>query len=390
VGAQLRIPNFRLPWILLVITLIVVGAAGFLMASTASLDIGVEPAAPAQRWIELATAATTSAAGAVILSRNIRNVIGWLFMALGLAVASTQLSVSYAASCETATNCNLGLLVITDGIWFPMLTIGVGGLFLLFPEGRIPTGGRRYLWWGLLTSGLAGALSTLVLEEVYHLAGARNPWAAGFDQGVVTIVSDLAGVAVVLVSMVAVVDFIFRARKATGIARLQNRWLAWSGLILLVGAVVSILGEEIGLEMGWAWAAGTATIPVAVAFAITQNRLYEIDRILSRTVSYALVVALLILAVAGIAATVGAQFKEPWVVAATTLGVAAFFNPARRRMQLWVDRRFNRSRYDAQRVMDEFAGSLRDRVDSDEVVQGWLGVVDATMQPETIGVWLRV
>jgi hypothetical protein len=78
------------------------------------------------------------------------------------------------------------------------------------------------------------------------------------------------------------------------------------------------------------------------------------------------------------------------VVATITLGVAASFNPVRRRVQVWVDRRFNRSRYDAERVMDDFAGSLRDRVDKDEVVEGWLGVVDQTMQPETIGVWLRV
>jgi hypothetical protein len=360
------------------------------MAWTGSHDIGVDPTTIAQRWIELATAATTSGAGAVILSRNIRNVIGWLFMALGLAVAAMQLSVNYAAACETAANCNVGLLVVTDAIWFPMITIGIGGLFLLFPEGRVPTGGRRYLWWGLVATGFTGALSTLILEEVHFLANARNPFAAGVDQDSVTMLADVAGMAVVLVSMAAVVDFIFRARKATGIARLQNRWLAWSGLVLLVGVVMSLLGEEIGLEMGWAWAVATATIPVAVSFAITQNRLYEIDRILSRTVSYTLVVALLVLAVAGIAAMVGAQFEEPWVVATTTLGVAASFNPVRRRMQVWVDRRFNRSTYDAERVMDDFAGSLRDRVDTDEVVEGWLGVVDQTMQPETMRVWLRV
>ena len=386
----MRKSSSRLPWILLATTLIVVVGTGFSMAWTGSHDIGVEPATTAQRWIELATAVTTSGAGAVILSRNLRNVIGWLFMALGLAVAAMQLSVSYAASCETAANCNVGLLVLTDAIWFPMITIGIGGLFLLFPEGRVPKGGRRYLWWGLVATGFTGALSTLVLEEIYFLANARNPWAAGVDQRVVTMVSDLAGMAVVLLSMAAVVDFIFRARKATGIARLQNRWLAWSGLVLLVGGVVSILGEEIGLDMGWAWAVATATIPVAVAFAITQNHLYEIDRILSRTVSYTLVVALLVLGVAGIAAMAGAQFEEPWVVATITLGVAASFNPVRRRVQVWVDRRFNRSRYDAERVMDDFAGSLRDRVDKDEVVEGWLGVVDQTMQPETIGVWLRV
>jgi hypothetical protein len=89
-------------------------------------------------------------------------------------------------------------------------------------------------------------------------------------------------------------------------------------------------------------------------------------------------------------AVAGSEFETPWVVAATTLGAAALFNRVRRRMQGSVDRRFNRSRYDAQRVMDEFAGSLRDRVDGKAVVDDWIGVVDKTMQHRSIGVWLRV
>jgi hypothetical protein len=90
-----------------------------------------------------------------------------------------------------------------------------------------------------------------------------------------------------------------------------------------------------------------------------------------------------------VAALAGSQFDEPWVVAATTLAVAALFNPLRKRIQGWVDRRFNRSRYDAEHVMDEFASSLRDRVDPEGVVDGWVGVVSETMQPSAQGLWVR-
>jgi hypothetical protein len=93
--------------------------------------------------------------------------------------------------------------------------------------------------------------------------------------------------------------------------------------------------------------------------------------------------------VAGLATLIGTRFREPWVVAATTLAVAAVFNPLRRRIQVWIDRRFNRSRFDAQKVMDGFAGSLRDEVQLQAVVEGWVGVVEETMQPAALGVWVR-
>ena len=120
-------------------------------------------------------------------------------------------------------------------------------------------------------------------------------------------------------------------------------------------------------------------------------RLYEIDRILSRTVSYTLLVALL----AGVffgAVTLLTSFlsdESDLVTAGATLLVAGLFTPVRRRVQTWVDRRFNRSRFDAQRVIDSFAGSLRDQVDSDQVVDGWVGVVKETMQPKSVSVWVR-
>jgi hypothetical protein len=131
--------------------------------------------------------------------------------------------------------------------------------------------------------------------------------------------------------------------------------------------------------------------PVAVGVAVLRYRLYEIDRIISRTVSYALVVGLLGLVLFGLVAGLGAWLgrENQLVVAVSTLAVAALFNPVRRRVQGWVDRRFNRSRYDAERVMSEFVGSLRDRTDPDGVVEGWVGVVSETMQPTSVGVWVR-
>ncbi len=136
---------------------------------------------------------------------------------------------------------------------------------------------------------------------------------------------------------------------------------------------------------------GGAAIPIAIGIAVLRYRLYEIDRLLSRTVSYLLVVGVLAAVFFGVVAVAGSLFQtdSDLAVAGSTLAVAALFNPVRKRVQGWVDRRFNRSRYDAQKVMDRFAGSLRDQVDSHEVVDGWVGVVAQTMQPESVSVWVR-
>ena len=153
-------------------------------------------------------------------------------------------------------------------------------------------------------------------------------------------------------------------------------------LVATGGILLGVLGS--GLEEG--------DRLVAAALAILRYRLYEIDRIISRTVSYALVVGILGAAYLGALTWLSSLLpdRSQLVVAGATLGVAFLFNPVRTRIQAWVDRRFNRSRYDAQKVMDRFAGSLRDQVDSDQVMDGWVGVVTETMQPASVGVWLRV
>jgi hypothetical protein len=132
-------------------------------------------------------------------------------------------------------------------------------------------------------------------------------------------------------------------------------------------------------------------IPIAATLAILRYRLFEIDRIISRTVSYAIVIVLLamVYAVGLTALTSLLDTNSPLAVAGSTLAAAALFNPLRRRVQRGVDHRFNRTRYDAERVMDGFTGTLRDEVDPDWVVTGWVSVVNDTMHPASAGVWVR-
>lgn len=128
----------------------------------------------------------------------------------------------------------------------------------------------------------------------------------------------------------------------------------------------------------------------SIAVPVLRYRLYDIDRFVSRTVTYSIVVGVLGGSVSLLATVVSVQFfEDPLVVAATTLTVAAVFNPLRRRVQRVVDRRFNRSRYDAERIMDDFAGTLQGEVDPGLVVDGWVIVVKETMEPATVGVWVR-
>ncbi len=382
-----------LPLIIWSVVLLLVITTAVTMIINGPQDLGVEPQSPSQRWLQLVTAMSAATAGAVILSHHRGNVIAWLFMALGLAGGATELAISYAATCQSPHVCNLGLLVVMDALWFPTLAIGLSGLFLLFPAGRVPPTWRAWLWWALVVSGALGAGTAFFQGEVYHLAGAVNPWAGLIDVSLASGVADAAGVLVVLVGLTAIIDFVLRSRRASGMARLQNRWLAYSGLLVVLAAIANIVGEEIGVELGWAWSLATASIPVAVAFAITQHRLYEIDRLFARTVSYSVVIGLLAgafaVVVVGIPNWIPGLGDSPLLVAIGTLVVAAGFNPLRRQVQELVDRRFNRSRYDAQNVMEVFAGSLHRRVGTDEVIDGWVEVVESTMEPAAIGVWVR-
>jgi hypothetical protein len=227
--------------------------------------------------------------------------------------------------------------------------------------------------------------------------GLVNPWGRTELAGWVPLVDTVANIALGLLVLI-IVDLVGRWVRSTGVERLQMRWIGWTLLLFVLALVVTTLMRLAGTSEGVmeladtiAWLSFISVLPWSIGIAVTRYRLYEIDRVISRTVTY--VVVLIVLG-----ALYGAgvfllrdmlPFQGPLPVAASTLVVAAVFNPLRRRVQTWVERRFNRSHYDAQRVALEFAGSLREEVDPDEVVEGWVGVVAETMQPAAVGVWLR-
>ena len=188
----------------------------------------------------------------------------------------------------------------------------------------------------------------------------------------------------------AIVSLILRRRRSTGIERQQYRWLLLgASLFVLISAAGQVLPEDSVFEL--LWLVGGSAIPICIGVAVVRYRLFEIDRVISRTVGYALVVGVLGLVFLGVVTilTWVSPAESQLAVAGSTLVVAALFNPLRKRLQGWVDRRFNRSKYDAERVMEQFAGSLQDRVDEEDLVHGWVGVVSETMEPALAGVWVR-
>lgn len=309
-------------------------------------------------WSALALGLGGLASGAVGLVLAVRTqlTIGWLFLGAQILMGLTSAFGSAAAYA---------------------LMILVSAILLLFPSGRLPS--QRWVWAEVvLVVGAASWLALEVLGLVEDEELSENlTWAIAFVSSTLVLVS----------SAIRVVNDYRRSRGQT---RQQLKPLA---LVLIVGGLLlflSVFGFPVLADANQL--AGVVLFvgsPIAIGVAVTRYRLYEIDRIVSRTVSYALVVAVLAGGVALVAALVGSRFDSPLIVAATTLGVAAAFNPLRRRVQSWVDRRFNRARYDHERVAQDFTASLRDGVDFDQVVQGWVGVVSSTMHPSSIGVWTK-
>jgi hypothetical protein len=268
------------------------------------------------------------------------------------------------------------------GALFP---IGVSLLIMVFPTGR-PLG-----WWRFLMIGpIVGAVTTVI--------GAFLVWGLPVETLVNSArISQIEGYGFVdagfilgfLFSVPATVSVVARFRGAGFVERQQIKWLLAATCVFALAYIVGAISE-----VDWVWwivGLAMAAIPLAILLAVLRYRLYEIDRIISRTVTYVSVIALLGgVYLAGLTAmTTILPAESPLAVAGSTLAVAALFNPVRKRIQDWVDRRFSRSRYDAQKVIDRFAGSLQDRVDSEGLVNGWVGVVSETMQPTSVSVWVR-
>jgi len=327
-------------------------------------------------------------AGYLILQKRPGNGVGAALLFVG-----ATMGLSFATLAIAATEATLGLRVwaeLVNVITGVVPWLGIVWLVLVYPSGRLATTWERLTGrWIVVFGIIACAAFTLSPEPMYE-TGVPSPLAVEALGPATSIITGPGFFFVIALLLVAIVLLVRRWRSSQGIERMQFRWL-------FLGAIAFITVLTIGQFLPddsnalYLWLPSGYAIPATIGVAVLRYRLYEIDRIISRTVSYVLVVGMLGLVVFGLIAGL-AMFlpsDDPLVVAVATLVVFALFNPLRLRVQRVVDRRFNRTRYDAERVMEGFADSLRERVDPERVVDGWISTVTRTMQPSEIAVWIR-
>jgi hypothetical protein len=333
--------------------------------------------------------------GLVLSLRRPANPIGWLYAASGL-IWSLDIPLRPWADWLVRTGRPLPLAAqfvagFGEFTWAPAIAFGVTLPFLLLPDGRL----RSRRWRGVVVASLVGSTLALLgggltpgrLTEV----PIDNPLGlAGVAGTIATVVGTVGSVLHSACLPLALVCVVLRFRASRGVERQQLRWVAAGA----AGAVVGLLGGTISPQQTLISSVLYSTVlcvPVAVAVAVLRYRLWDLDRLISRTVTYALVTGLLVLPYLLIlpAATRLAGGSGNLAVAAVTLAAAALFSPLRRRVQDLVDRRFNRRRYDAARTVASFAARLRDQVDLTALQAELLGVVEQTVQPTQASLWLR-
>ena len=355
-------------------------------------------AAPTLATIAPVTLAVVSAAtvGALVASRRPAHPVGWLLLGVGLAVATNVLVepyVKYGLEVRPGSVPGARYLVPILYSSYPVGLACAGFVLLLTPTGSPPS--PRWRWWARATvaAPVLIVLGFAVQPDPLAPDYLGNPLAVP-ALAPALLVAALAGMAVVGVGLLAgAVSLVLRFRRARGVERLQLRWLALAAAVasalLLAGLLAVILGRDPVVLASLSLC--LALLPLATGAAILRYRLYDLDRIISRTLAYGLLTVMLGLGYAAVVLGLGRLLPEgsSLVVAAATLAVAAVFQPARRRIQQAVDRRFNRRRLDAARVIQAFSTRLRDQVDLDGLTAEMLEVVHQTMQPTRASLWLR-
>jgi hypothetical protein len=349
----------------------------------------------------LVAAVSAATVGALVASRRPGHRVGWLLIALGLSVAVAGCTFSYTRYGLVARPGALPaadwLAGIANGGVFVYLS-ATGFILLLSPTGTLPS--PRWRWWARITAaGLVMAFVTAVLasQPLYpEYPDIGNPiGVVALDHGLGGAVFALGALLVLAGLIVGPVSLLLRFRRARGLERLQLRWLALGAALAAMSFAASMTALVVEKSDGWVFQAAlgisVAVLPLATGAAILRYRLYDIDRIVSRTLAYALLTLLLGLGYAAVVLGLGRLLgrDSSLVVAAATLAVAAVFQPARRRVQRLVDRRFNRRRYDAAHTIEGFAARLRDQVDLHALHDELLAVVDQTVAPTRASLWLR-
>jgi MFS family permease len=350
------------------------------------------------------------AVGALLVLRRPGNVVGWLLLTIGFFYIPTTATIDVDLSAVAAgTESTRDFLLSWISTWGNLVVlVGYIALSLLFPSGRLPSGRWRRPAMALFATcivvlGLAmtapfypfnpdGRLTPIIVQNRLAIFSDLPPWSI--------LPTDGSAILLVLALMaIGAGSLVVRYRRSTGILRLQLRWLvaaiAFVVLALVIGlSTLFVFGEASG-GLGWIPAiVAYLAVPISIGVAVLRYRLYDIDRIISRTISYGLVTATLVAVYAGVILLLQAPLGavtggDTIAVATSTLVAFAVFQPLRKRIQTAVDRRFNRARYDAERTTAAFAAELRDEVGPGHAELALLTAVAATIRPQRASVWIR-
>ena len=385
-------------WLALVtsgLTLGLLVAAVLLPARTPG---GLTPLLPQVLW-----ASASGVVGAVVAARRPRLPIGWLLVGIGLLMALGLAAGQYAvvAVLDAPGSVPFGPVAAWLSAWpFTAGFLLLPFLFLLFPTGRLPGPRWRPLAWAgaavyaTNVFGVAFQPGPINPEELGPL---ENPLAIPALGGAGDLPARIVIPLMLLVVLASVVSLLVRLRRSVGVERQQLKWFAYAaglfGLATFVNVVASLLGaDQAGLLVT---TVPVVALPVAIGVAVLRHNLFDIDRVINRTLVYGALTVALLAVYASVVLVLGQLFggigDQPpsWAVAGATLAVAALFQPARRRIQQVVDRRFNRRKYDAAKTVEVFSARLRDEIDLDTLSAELLAVVDQTMQPRQGWLWLR-
>jgi hypothetical protein len=340
--------------------------------------------------------------GLVLAWRRPANPVGWIMLGGAFFFALSEDAGYYTVADYGLRHGDLplgGVALFAQPGWAPGIVL-LGLLILVFPDGRLPSSRWRWLMWAYAAVAALWIAGTVVIT-----AGALIDHRTQVDSGGDLLLlggSDPAGwwivVQLVFFPLLAACWLASLAgqavsyRRSSGERRQQLKWLLAGTAVVLVGAPLSIL---LSLVRSPSWVgilvlAGFVALPVSIGVAVLRYRLFDIDRIISRTLAYAIVTGLLVGLYAGLVllATRVLSFHSTVAVAAATLAAAALFNPVRKRVQLRVDRRFNRARYDADQMVAVFAARLKDTVDLDSVRDDLASVASQALEPAHVSVWI--
>jgi hypothetical protein len=353
-------------------------------------------------WVESTVIPLScSTVGALIASRHPENPTGWIFCALGLAAGVRHFGAEYAIYALLAEPGSLpfgeALAWITSWIRVPYFSLFVF-VALLFPDGRLPSSRWRWVaWLTTIVVAVGTILAALSPGATRGLGPIGNPLGIEGVPNVVRLVELL----IFALGIVAGASLFARLRYATWVERQQIKWFAYAITVTASGAILTYtVGEVIGIPwvrgLGFVVVmVGLVGIPTSVGIAIFRYRLYEIDLIINRTLVYGSLTGLLALFYFGSVTALQYLFSlltgqgNTLAIVASTLGIAALFNPLRRRIQSFIDRRFYRRKYDAAIILEAFGTKLRDQTDLEKLCEDLGEVVDETMQPSHISVILR-